>query len=132
MKLSKYIVENIDNYDPINMKENIEKLLDENNYNIEVDPDPYLTKQYYIPFDWDDAHVMISILKEKLSDWREELEIMREFEAGNEDLWCHLPANLMYSAFDGESVKENIDPWISQIQWAEYQIAKFKEVYANK
>lgn len=131
MKLSEYLKSKLDtgldHYD-----ERIEKVLDEGGYNIEVDPNPYLTKQYYIPFDWDDAHVMISILESKLSDWREELEIMREFEAGNEELWCHLPRTLMTKALDGESVKENIDPWISQIQWAEYQIAKFKEVYANK
>lgn len=132
MKLSQYIAENIDIYDPINLKDNIEELLNQKNYNIEVDPNPYLTKQYYIPFDHYDAAVIVSILSSKLYDWQEELEIMREFDAGNEDLWCHLPATLIPKAFDGESVKENIDPWISQIQWAEYEIAKFKAVYESR
>ena len=131
MKLSEYLKSKLDNgldhYD-----ERIEKVLDEGGYNIEVDPNPYLTKQYYIPFDLDDAHVMIYILEQKLSDWQEELNIMKEFDAGNEDLWCWLPVNLIPKAFDGESVKENIDPWISQIQWAEYEIAKFKAVYDGR
>lgn len=131
MKLSEYLKSKLDtgldHYD-----ERIEKILDEKNYNIEVDPNPYLVKQCYVPFDWYDASVMIHILEEKLSDWQEELEIMREFDAGNEDLWCHLPVNLIPKAFDGESVKENIDPWISQIKWAEYEIAKFKAVYDGR
>lgn len=131
MKLSEYLKSKLDtgldHYD-----ERIEKILDEKNYNIEVDPNPYLVKQCYVPFDWYDAGVMIHILEEKLSDWREELEIMREFDAGNEELWCYLPATLIPKAFDGESVKENIDPWISQIQWAEYQIEKFKAVYESR
>ena len=129
MKLSKYIAENIDIYDPNNMEKNIEELLNQKNYNIDVDPDPYLTKQYYIPFDGYDAAVMANILRGKLADWQEELEIMKEFLAGNEELWCHLPATLIPKAFDGESVRENIDPWISQIQWAEYEIKKFEDVY---
>jgi hypothetical protein len=132
MKISQYIAENIDIYDPNNMEKNIETLLDQKNWNIEVDPNPYLVKQCYVPFDWYDASVMIHILEEKLSDWREELETMREFVAGDETVWLFLPRNLISKAFDGQSIKENIDPWVSQIRWAEYEIEKFKAVYESK
>ena len=135
MKLSEYLKRELNQYTDYcgeNWDLLVEADLNKFNYDIDVDPDPNLIKQHYIPFDKLDACAMVYILGEKLAQYQEELETMKKFIAGDEELWCYLPVTLIPKAFDGFSVKENINPWVSQIHWAEYEIVKFKAVYDER
>jgi hypothetical protein len=126
------IIENeIGHYEYCGDHDTIKQFLDSVNLNFVVDePEPNVLPDVHICIDAYDASFIYCMLKNKLADFENELEIMREFVGGNGELWCHLPQSLMSAGLDEryDTVKENIDPWISQINHVKYLIEAFGAV----
>jgi len=129
MLLSDYLIGRLNIKEDLCIKD-IKEALEAVNADIEIDLNPWLVKVSYLEFSWHDASVIASILENSRQIWIAELKAMREYilADGSFSVLSHerLPETLKYKGL--EAVRENIDPWISQIAWIEYEIEKFKKV----
>lgn len=121
-------------YFGVYLDDDVERILKEANLDIEITEfNPNLCKFVYPEIHCHDAQLIAYVLKEKLTQYKEELEAMKYYiiDEGRckqeiDSSWGSLPYSLMWASL--ETIKENIDPWLSMIEQTKNLAEKFEKI----